>query len=90
MLWEMGDFFRRLFYPLLLPAIVFAVWANAWSAKLDRTPTRMPAQTPPAFYDDGSVLAQTPPRTGYGFARDDVGDSDEDHSVASVRDPDDE
>jgi len=90
MLREMGDFLRRLFYPLLLPAIVFAVWANAWSAKLDRTPTRMPAQVPPAFYDDGSAMAQTPSRTGYGFARDDVGDSDDDHSVASVRDRDDE
>jgi hypothetical protein len=85
----MGDVLRRLLYPLLLPAIVFAVWANAWSAKLDRTPTRMPARTPPAFYDDGSDVAQAPSRDGYGLARD-ADDYDDDHSVASVRDRDDE
>jgi hypothetical protein len=79
----MGDVLRRLLYPLLLPAIVFAVWANAWSAKLDRTPTRMP------FSDDGSDVAQAPSRDGYGLARD-ADDYDDDHSVASVRDRDDE
>ena len=26
----MGDFLRQLFYPLLLPAIVFCVWMHAW------------------------------------------------------------
>jgi hypothetical protein len=26
----MGDLLRRVFYPLLLPAIVFVVWMHAW------------------------------------------------------------
>ena len=90
MLREMGDILRRLLYPLLLPAIVFAVWANAWSAKLDRGPPRMPARTPPAFYDDGSASPRFSPRSGYGFARDDADDSGGDHSVASVHDREDE
>lgn len=32
----MGDLLRRIFYPLVLPAIVVSVWANAWSMKVDR------------------------------------------------------
>ena len=39
----MGDWVRRICYPLILPAIVLAVWAHAWSAKMESGHVRIPA-----------------------------------------------
>jgi hypothetical protein len=40
MLNGMGDYLRQMFYPLLLPAIVFCVWMHAWVNRQDATPRR--------------------------------------------------
>jgi hypothetical protein len=32
---DMGDFLRKLLYPLVLPCIVTGVWGYAWSRKYD-------------------------------------------------------
>ena len=47
----MGDWVRRICYPMFLPAIVFAVWAHAWSAKMEASPVHM-AAPPEAVADD--------------------------------------
>jgi hypothetical protein len=44
----MGDLLRRLFYPLLLPAIVFCVWMNAWANRLE-SPRRRTLPAPEAL-----------------------------------------
>ena len=43
----MGDLLRRLFYPLMLPAIVFCVWMHAWANRAESASRRpVPAPAP--------------------------------------------
>ena len=71
----MGDFLRRLLYPLILPSIVAAVWAAAWTRKYDALPpSRLPA-APAAMIEGASDPAPRPTRSTYGFSTD-VNDAD--------------
>jgi hypothetical protein len=70
----MGDILRQLFYPLVLPGIVAAVWLHAWSLKLEPgyyPPVRLPAGI--RGPNEGPVVSVPGPPfgTGYGFATDD-------------------
>ena len=68
----MGDLLRRVLYPLLLPAIVFCVWANAWAVKQESSiPTRALSPTVTTVPPYASAPRQKAPATGYGLARDD-------------------
>jgi hypothetical protein len=78
----MGDVLRQTFYPLVLPAIVFCVWAHAWAVKQEagtaRTSTPLPSGI--VLPHDAPVTRIPGTRTGaYGFSGDD-------DSVASVDD----
>ena len=70
----MGDILRQLFYPLVLPAIVAAVWLHAWAMKQepDYYPPARPL--PPGvrgLTERPAVRVPGPPfGTGYGFATD--------------------
>ena len=67
----MGDLARRVFYPLVLPFIVLAVWSYAWAMKEE-------SRHAPTFEDSPRAAVATflPPlpvaAPGYGFAPDDA------------------
>jgi hypothetical protein len=68
----MGDWVRRICYPLVLPAIVLSVWAHAWSAKMEGSPVRIPA--PPHAAADAPVpvnVGSVPPYHGLSHEDDD-------------------
>ena len=69
----MGDILRRVLYPLLLPAIVFCVWANAWAVKQESGASRALPPTVTTVPPYASAPRAKPPATGYGLARDDDG-----------------
>jgi hypothetical protein len=68
----MGDWVRRICYPMFLPAIVLTVWAHAWSAKMEASPVRFEA---PA--GAGAAASASVPRN-VGFVPPDYGLSHED------------
>ena len=69
----MGDWLRRIIYPLFLPAIVVAVWAHAWSVKLDKGVGRIPASEPRATLRALPSPGAAPSGQQYGFASEDDG-----------------
>lgn len=69
----MGDLLRRLIYPLFLPAIVVAVWAHAWSAKLDKETVRIDAPQPRATLHALPAPGGGPSAGEYGFSPEDDG-----------------
>jgi len=69
----MGDLLRRVLYPLLLPAIVFCVWANAWAVKQESGTSRALPPTVTTVPPYASAPRSNPRATGYGLARDDDG-----------------
>jgi hypothetical protein len=74
----MGDVLRQMFYPLVLPAIVAAVWLHAWGVRQESRPfpavRHVPAATTGA--EPGHAIVQVP---GPGYRL-----STGDESVAST------
>ena len=66
---RMGELFRRVCYPLFLPAIVLAVWAQAWAAKVDAVRPLAPVDPDSAAAADAPVSHCPAP---YGFSADDA------------------
>ena len=64
----MGDWVRRLCYPLVLPAIVAAVWAHAWAAKVEAPAAPLPAPGPGAREGEGKQVAGVAGIPSYGFS----------------------
>lgn len=66
----MGDFLRRLLYPLIPPSIVAAVWASAWMRKYDaQSPASLPAvRSAIAGTDFPPVPPAASLREAYGFS----------------------
>ena len=67
----MGDVLRRIFYPLLLPAIVACVWAHAWAVKQEAATARTSLPLPSAVVVPHGVPAIHFPGSAYGFSADD-------------------
>ena len=67
----MADVLRRIFYPLLLPAIVACVWAHAWAVKQEAATSRMSVPMPSAVVVPHGVPAVHFPGSAYGFSTDD-------------------
>jgi hypothetical protein len=57
----MGDYLRQLFYPLLLPAIVFCVWMHAWVNRQESA-ARRTAPVPQAVAPLPPTPTNTPAR----------------------------
>ena len=67
----MGDVLRRIFYPLLLPAIVACVWAHAWAVKQEAGTARMSVPLPSSVVVPHDGPAARVPVSAYGFSTDD-------------------
>ena len=76
---RMGDWLRRICYPLLLPAIVLAVWANAWSAKMEAGRVSLPPDLGPT----AQATPLPPPQWSPGYR---LSTGDEDDGLASAAD----